>query len=74
MAAFLLRALVEFNPPAPTSQRFIDVPPENGFYVFIDRLAARGITLGCNPQGTQFCPGSPLTRDQMAAFLVRAFG
>jgi hypothetical protein len=74
MAAFLLRARGEFNPPTPTSQRFTDVPPENSFYAFIDRLAALGITVGCNTQGPQYCPSSPVTREQMSAFIVRALG
>lgn len=71
MAAFIVRALGEFNPPMPLSQRFLDVPPANGFYNFIDRLAALQITQGCG--GGNFCPGSAVTRGQMAAFLVRAF-
>jgi glucose/arabinose dehydrogenase len=74
MAAFIMRARGEFNPPMPAQQRFTDVPPENIFYAFIDRLAALEITFGCNPQMTQFCPNSVVNREQMAAFLVRAFG
>ncbi len=39
----------------------------------IARLAAAGITSGCNPpSNTRFCPNSPVTREQMAAFLFRA--
>lgn len=38
----------------------------------IDRLAAAGITAGCNPPtNNQFCPDDPVTRGQMAAFLNR---
>jgi hypothetical protein len=73
MAAFLLRALGEFNPPTPASQRFGDVPPGNVFYSFIDRMAVVGITLGCTPDHSLFCPNDSVTRAQMAAFLVRAF-
>ena len=36
----------------------------------INAIAAAGITTGCSP--TQFCPTHPVTRDQMATFLVRA--
>jgi hypothetical protein len=37
------------------------------------RLAAAGITLGCNPpQNDRFCPDDSVTRGQMAAFLRRA--
>ncbi len=72
MAAFLLRALGEFNPPPPKTQRFADVPPTNPFYAFIDRLAELGITLGCSPGN--YCPTAVVTREQMAAFLMRALG
>lgn len=41
----------------------------------IDRIAALGITRGCNPPAnTQFCPDGLVTRGEMAAFLVRTFG
>jgi len=40
----------------------------------IDELAARGITRGCNPPAnTLFCPDDPVTRGQMAIFIVRGF-
>jgi hypothetical protein len=34
-------------------------------------MAAEGITGGCG--AGNFCPGDPVTRGQMAVFLVRAF-
>jgi protocatechuate 3,4-dioxygenase beta subunit len=74
MAAFLLRGLGEFDPPTPASQRFGDVPPSNVFYNFIDRLAVLQVTLGCTPDHLLYCPSDSVTRAQMAAFLVRAFG
>jgi len=37
----------------------------------INRLAAAGITVGC--AAGRYCPGGPVTREQMAAFLRRAF-
>ncbi len=72
-AAFIIRGLGEFNPPTPATQRFGDVPPTNPFYNFIDRMAALGITQGCSTAPPLFCPTTPMTRGQMAAFLVRAF-
>ena len=36
------------------------------------RLYEHGITLGCNQSPLMFCPDCPLTRSQMATFLVRA--
>jgi hypothetical protein len=74
MAAFIIRALGEFNPPTPMSQRFNDVPPSNIFYNFIDRMAVLQITLGCSVSPPLYCPSNSVTRGQMAAFLVRAFG
>jgi hypothetical protein len=40
----------------------------------IDRLRTAGVTQGCNSSGTRFCPDRRVTRGEMAAFLVRAFG
>jgi hypothetical protein len=37
----------------------------------INRIAGAGITLGCAP--ALFCPEQPVTREQMASFLVRAY-
>jgi hypothetical protein len=70
MSAFLIRARGEFNPPTPSSQRFLDVPPNHPFYAFIDRLAVLQITLGCG--GGNYCPSSTVAREQMAAFLIRS--
>jgi hypothetical protein len=40
----------------------------------IDQLAALGITRGCNPPAnTRYCPDDPVTRGQMAIFIVRAY-
>jgi len=39
----------------------------------IEAIAAEGITKGCNPlTNDRYCPDSSVTREQMAAFLVRA--
>jgi hypothetical protein len=41
----------------------------------IEAIAAVGITKGCNPPVNDvYCPDDPVTRGQMAAFLVRAMG
>lgn len=41
---------------------------------FIEAIAAVGVTKGCNPPtNDRFCPGSPVTRAQIASFFVRAF-
>lgn len=54
------------------SHRFTDVPASNIFHDDISWLADVGVTRGCNPpSNTQFCPSSPVTREQMAAFMRR---
>ncbi len=41
----------------------------------INRIAAAGITLGCNPpDNDEFCPDETVTRAQTASFFVRAMG
>jgi len=72
MAAFIIKALGEFNPPSPPTPRFGDVPTTHPFYPFIEKMAALGITAGCG--GGNYCPDNPVTRGQMAVFLVKAFG
>ena len=71
MAAFLVRAL-------ELTDRLDDVFTDDDASIFepdIERLAAAGITKGCNPAtNDRFCPDERVTRGQMAAFLVRAFG
>jgi parallel beta-helix repeat protein len=74
MAAFIIRALGDFNPPDPPSQRFVDVPPGNTFYAFIEQMAVRRITEGCDTNPLRYCPLDPVLRDQMAAFIIRALG
>ena len=62
--------------PPPTGEcthDFTDVGSSNIFESDICWLADQGITRGCNPPAnTEFCPTDPVTRGQMAAFLVRA--
>ena len=61
-----------FEPPpcVPGNEMFTDVPASNPFCPWIEELARRGITAGCSL--TQYCPGNPVTRQQMAAFIIRA--
>ncbi len=70
MAAFLVRAL---DLPG-TAEDFFTDDEDSIFENDINRLAAAGITKGCNPPANdRYCPESKVTRGQMAAFLVRAF-
>jgi hypothetical protein len=63
---------VQFQPKACVAgfERFDDVPASNPFCPWIEELARRGITSGCT--GTQYCPSNPVTRAQMAVFIVRS--
>jgi hypothetical protein len=69
MAAFLVRAL-DLSGTGGTG--FVD---DDGsvFETDIEKLSAAGITRGCNPPvNNRYCPYDPVTRGEMAAFLVRA--
>lgn len=68
-ATFFARA---FGLPSDGVDYFVD---DNGQVLEggVNKLAAAGITLGCNPPAnTHFCPGRPLTRAEYAAFIARA--
>ncbi|MCY4368734.1 MAG: S-layer homology domain-containing protein [bacterium] len=51
---------------------FVDVDPGSVHAANIDAVAAAGITVGCDVEPLRFCPDEPVTRAQMATFLVRA--
>lgn len=61
-----------FTPPpcVAGSEAFDDVPAGNPFCPWIEELARRGITSGCG--GNNYCPGQPVSRAQMAPFLLVA--
>jgi len=72
MAAFLVRALGYTDDGG--GDLFVD-DDESVFEGDIDRLGTAGVTRGCNPPvNDRYCPGSYVTREQMAAFLHRALG
>jgi glucose/arabinose dehydrogenase len=74
MAVFALATLEGpgYLPPACTTPVFADVPASSPFCRWIEELARRGITGGCG--GGNYCPDDPVTRAQMAVFLVTTFG
>ena len=49
---------------------FADVPSTVPYYRFVENLFHNAITGGCGPNA--FCPTSPVTRGQMAVFLLRS--
>jgi Tol biopolymer transport system component len=71
MAVFLLKAKhgASYAPPQCTGV-FSDVPCPGAFTDWVEQLAAEGITAGCG--SGNYCPASPVTRAQMAAFLLKA--
>jgi IPT/TIG domain/Right handed beta helix region/S-layer homology domain len=70
MAVFLLKSKngLCYVPPA-CSGDFPDVPCSSPFAPWIEALAAAGITGGCG--GGNYCPTNPVTRQQMAVFLLK---
>ena len=73
MAVFLLkgRHSSSFTPPTCAMTVFTDVPCPGGANVnWINELSAEGITGGCQPG--LYCPTLPVTRAQMAVFLLKA--
>ena len=69
MATFLVRAL---ELPAAAAAGFVDVDPASVHAASVDALFAAGITGGCSSEPLRFCPDDPVTRAEMATFLVRA--
>lgn len=74
MAIFLLRSKhgASYSPPGVgSSTGFGDVQPDYWAAAWIKQLVTEGITAGCG--NGNYCPESPVTRAQMAVFLVRTF-
>ena len=72
MAVFLLKARhgLCYVPPPCTPGFFADVVCPSTFAAWIEALATEGITTGCG--SGNYCPTSPVRRDQMAVFLLKA--
>jgi len=77
LAAGTLNDVVVENPdetavtiPSGFFADFADVPQSDSFHDDIERILRSGVTSGCG--GGAYCPDLPVTRAQMAAFLVRA--
>jgi hypothetical protein len=74
MAVFLLRSKygASYAPPAVGgSTGFGDISTSYWASAWIKQLVAEGITAGCG--NGNYCPESPVTRAQMAVFLIRTF-
>jgi len=57
---------------APAAPIFADVPEGHPFRVFIERLYELAITSGCATNPLRYCPDEPVTRAQMAKFILRS--
>jgi streptogramin lyase len=72
MAVFLMKSKLGASetPPPATGTLFADVPASNSFAPWIEQLAGFKITGGCG--SGNFCPNDPVTRAQMAVFLLKS--
>lgn len=71
MAVFIIRSLLGSDTfTIPEGPYFADVLGSHPQYRYIQKMRELGITNGCN--ATSYCPDDPVTRSQMAAFLIRA--
>jgi len=72
LAVFLLRTKYgsTYTPPVATGTVFTDVSATYWAAPWIEEIKKEGITGGCGQ--TTFCPESPVTRAQMAVFLIKA--
>jgi hypothetical protein len=63
-----------YSPATPVKQSFTvlfgDIAPADHYFAAINAMALHGITSGCG--SNDYCPGTNVTRDQMAIFIVRA--
>ena len=73
MAVFVIRARLGAAADStftyPITPTFNDVPANALYFKWIQRMAADQITAGCG--GGNYCPNDPVTRGQMAIFLMR---
>jgi hypothetical protein len=74
MAVFVLRTLDgSLIPPACVPPNlYADVPETSAFCRWIEELTNRGVVTGCG--GGNYCPASPVTREQMGVFISVTFG
>ena len=71
MAVFIIRARYGSTTAFsyPSTQSFTDVPSTNTYFQWIQKMKQLGVTSGCG--ANTYCPNDPVTREQMAAFIMR---
>ena len=72
MAVWILRILADEPDTVIGVSRFADIAPGHWWIRYVERLADRKITIGCKLDPLRYCPDRPVTRAQMASFLIRA--
>jgi hypothetical protein len=55
-----------------TTQIFADVPPSAFYFDAANLMYTKGITAGCSLNPLDFCPNNPVTRAEMAIFIVNS--
>jgi choice-of-anchor B domain-containing protein len=74
MAIFALKTLegAGYSPAPCGTPMYLDVPASSPFCGYIEELTRRGVVSGCG--GGNYCPVSPVSREQMSVFLTVTFG
>jgi hypothetical protein len=74
MAKFLEKGMHSstYIPPSGSGTVFVDVPLSYWADNWIEKLFTDGITGGCLTSPLSYCPDNPVTRAQMAKFLLLA--
>jgi hypothetical protein len=70
MAVFIVRSIYRGDEfPYSVTPFFTDVPVTHPYFKWIQAMRGLGITTGCT--AATYCPDDPVTRGQMAVFLIR---
>ena len=72
VAVWLIRALGDAASAVSVS-RFDDVDADEWWAGHVERLAQLEVAAGCGTDPLSYCPDDPLTRAELASWLVRAF-
>lgn len=70
MAVFIIRALFGETFDYTLTPFFTDVSDTSQFFKYVQKMKDEGITTGCT--ATEYCPVNNVTRQAMAAFIIRA--
>ena len=70
---WMTRVLGQAPVSSDARTRFADVDPDAWWVGYVERLGDLGVSEGCKTHPLRYCPDKPVTRAQMATFLVRAF-